>query len=131
MDCDAGDDSEGDQDYTRRLAGVETPAVWKTSTNELSGGQRTLLGLAFVLSIAKYQPSPVYILDEVDAALDEGNQARVASLVSQVLGHEQRCQTIAISHHADFQRGAARVTEICKKHGVGSCVANSFDRVPS
>ena len=41
---------------------------WKTSTTELSGGQRTLLGLAFVLSIARYQPSPVYILDEVDVS---------------------------------------------------------------
>lgn len=131
MNCDADNDSDVDEDHTQCVAGLGTNVVWKTSTNELSGGQRTLLGLAFVLAIAKYQPSPVYILDEVDAALDEGNQARVASLVAQVLGHEQRCQTIAISHHADFQRGAARVTEICKKHGVGSCVANSFDRVPS
>ena len=64
------------------------------------------------------------------AALDEGNQARVASLVAQVLGQQQRCQTIAISHHADFQRGAARVVEIAK-HKSGSGVANCFDRVPS
>ena len=116
--------------FAVRTRGTDGEGVaWKTSTVELSGGQRTLLGLAFVLAIAKYQPSPVYILDEVDAALDEGNQAKVAQLVSQVLGHEQRCQTIAISHHADFQRGAARVTEIGKKQG-GSCVVNSIDRVP-
>lgn len=131
LDCsasaEAGEDADRDD---ARCTGCPSSSGWKSSTSELSGGQRTLLGLAFVLSIAKYQPSPVYVLDEVDAALDEGNQARVASLVAQVLGHEQRCQTIAISHHADFQRGAARVVEICKKPELGSCVANCFDRVP-
>lgn len=77
MECGGSEESGGGSDQPC------APVAWKTSTNELSGGQRTLLGLAFVLSIAKYQPSPVYILDEVDAALDEGNQARVATLVSQ------------------------------------------------
>jgi hypothetical protein len=59
--------------------------------------------MAAVLAVACFQPSPLYILDEVDAALDEGNQAKVAQLVAQVLGVQCRCQTIAISHHSDFQ----------------------------
>ena len=106
---------------------------WKTCTTELSGGQKTLLGLAFVLAIAEYQPSPLYLLDEVDAALDECNQTKVVSLVAQVLGLKNKCQTLAISHHADFQRGATRVCEIAK-HRTGtakmtSAIANSFDRV--
>ena len=130
MGTDTEEEDNNKDDQQQGDGGDNGEMAWKASAVELSGGQRTLLGLAFVLAIAKYQPSPVYILDEVDAALDEGNQARVALLVSQVLGHEQRCQTIAISHHADFQRGAARVTEIGKAQGVGSCVVNSFDRVP-
>ncbi len=44
--------------------------VWKESLTELSGGQRSLLALSLVLALCKYKPAPIYILDEVDAALD-------------------------------------------------------------
>ncbi len=44
--------------------------VWKDSLTELSGGQRSLLALSLVLALCKYKPAPIYILDEVDAALD-------------------------------------------------------------
>lgn len=43
---------------------------WKESLSELSGGQRSLLALSFVLALLKYKPAPLYILDEIDAALD-------------------------------------------------------------
>lgn len=44
--------------------------VWKETLSELSGGQRSLLALSFVLALLKYKPAPLYILDEIDAALD-------------------------------------------------------------
>ena len=44
--------------------------VWKQSLLELSGGQRSLIALSLVLSLLRFKPAPVYILDEVDAALD-------------------------------------------------------------
>ena len=43
---------------------------WKSSLSELSGGQRSLLALSFILALLKYKPAPFYILDEVDSALD-------------------------------------------------------------
>ncbi|CDJ67705.1 structural maintenance of chromosomes protein, putative [Eimeria necatrix] len=43
---------------------------WKDSLSELSGGQRSLLALSLILALLKVKPAPVYILDEVDAALD-------------------------------------------------------------
>ena len=43
---------------------------WKESLTELSGGQRTLLALSFLLALLKYNSAPFYIFDEVDAALD-------------------------------------------------------------
>merc|ERR1711976_394427 len=36
----------------------------------LSGGQRALMSFALLMSFLKYSPSPIYILDEIDAALD-------------------------------------------------------------
>lgn len=44
--------------------------AWKQSLNELSGGQRSLLALSLILALLRYQPAPLYILDEIDSALD-------------------------------------------------------------
>ena len=44
--------------------------TWKHSLSELSGGQRSLLALSFMLALLLYKPAPLYILDEIDAALD-------------------------------------------------------------
>jgi structural maintenance of chromosome 2 len=49
---------------------VQFGTVWKTSLSELSGGQRSLLALSFMLSLLLFKPAPFYILDEIDAALD-------------------------------------------------------------
>ncbi len=43
---------------------------WKDSLSELSGGQRSLLALSLILALLKYHPAPIYILDEIDSALD-------------------------------------------------------------
>ena len=56
------------------MAGLEVKvafnSVWKESLTELSGGQRSLLALSLILALLLYKPAPMYILDEVDAALD-------------------------------------------------------------
>ena len=44
--------------------------VWKESLSELSGGQKSLLALSLILALLLFKPAPIYILDEVDAALD-------------------------------------------------------------
>ena len=44
--------------------------AWKSSLSELSGGQRSLLALSLILALLRYQPAPLYILDEIDSALD-------------------------------------------------------------
>jgi structural maintenance of chromosome 2 len=44
--------------------------VWKETLTELSGGQRSLLALSLILALLLFKPAPLYILDEVDAALD-------------------------------------------------------------
>lgn len=56
---------------------VTLSAVKKSSLGELSGGQRSLLALALVLALLKYKPAPLYILDEIDAALDLSHTQRI------------------------------------------------------
>lgn len=46
---------------------------WKEGLSELSGGQCSLLSLSYILAMLKVKPAPIYILDEVDAALDVEN----------------------------------------------------------
>ncbi|KAI8378675.1 RecF/RecN/SMC [Choanephora cucurbitarum] len=55
--------------------------VWKQSLTELSGGQRSLVALALILSLLQFKPAPMYILDEVDAALDLSHTQNIGSLL--------------------------------------------------
>ncbi|XP_073284686.1 structural maintenance of chromosomes protein 1-like isoform X1 [Primulina huaijiensis] len=49
--------------------------------SQLSGGEKTVAALALLFSIHSFRPSPFFILDEVDAALDNLNVAKVASFI--------------------------------------------------
>ncbi|CAD8056014.1 unnamed protein product [Paramecium primaurelia] len=51
--------------------------------SELSGGQRSLLALSFILALLKYKPAPFYILDEVDSALDLSHTENIGQMLSQ------------------------------------------------
>ncbi|KAI8379663.1 RecF/RecN/SMC [Radiomyces spectabilis] len=48
---------------------------------QLSGGERSVAALALLFAIHSYQPSPFFVLDEVDAALDNTNVAKVANYI--------------------------------------------------
>ncbi|KAJ3017170.1 Structural maintenance of chromosomes protein 2 [Thoreauomyces humboldtii] len=60
---------------------VALGGVWKNSLTELSGGQRSLIALSLILSLLQYKPAPMYILDEVDAALDADHTQNIGQLV--------------------------------------------------
>ncbi|RUS21454.1 hypothetical protein BC937DRAFT_92655 [Endogone sp. FLAS-F59071] len=55
--------------------------VWKASLTELSGGQRSLIALSLILSLLQFKPAPMYILDEVDAALDLSHTQNIGTLL--------------------------------------------------
>ncbi|MBV8297264.1 MAG: AAA family ATPase, partial [Acidimicrobiia bacterium] len=61
----------------------------------LSGGERSLTALAFLFSVFRSRPSPFYLLDEVEAALDDVNLHRFLDLV-----HEFRdeAQLLVVTH---------------------------------
>ena len=51
------------------------------SLTELSGGQRSLIALGLVLALLKFKPAPLYILDEVDAALDLNHTQNIGKML--------------------------------------------------
>lgn len=63
--------------------------VWKDSLTELSGGQRSLLALSLILSLLLFKPAPMYILDEVDAALDLSHTQNIGLMLRTHFSHSQ------------------------------------------
>ncbi len=55
--------------------------VWKESLSELSGGQKSLLALSLILALLLFKPAPIYILDEVDAALDLSHTQNIGRMI--------------------------------------------------
>ncbi|KAJ1397833.1 Structural maintenance of chromosomes protein [Sesbania bispinosa] len=67
---------------------------------QLSGGEKTVAALALLFSIHSYKPSPFFILDEVDAALDNLNVAKVAGFI-----RTRSCEGARASQDADGGSG--------------------------
>merc|ERR1719401_3381146 len=63
--------------------------VWKQSLTELSGGQRSLLALSLVLALLLFKPAPMYILDEIDSALDLSHTQNIGAMIRQHFPHSQ------------------------------------------
>ena len=65
------------------------PGKKVTRLSLLSGGERSLTVLAFVFAIFRARPSPFYVLDEVDAALDDVNLQRLLEVIESFRGSSQ------------------------------------------
>ena len=61
----------------------------------LSGGERSLVAVAFLVALFKARPSPFYILDEVEAALDDTNLGRLLEIYEEL---RENCQLLVITH---------------------------------
>ena len=69
----------------------------------LSGGERSLAALAFLFSIFEARPSPFYVLDEVEAALDDVNLRRFLRIVDEFRG---KAQLIIVTHQQHTMEAA-------------------------
>lgn len=84
----------------------------------LSGGERSLTAVAFLVSLFKARPSPFYLLDEVEAALDDVNLGRLIGLMEELRGssqlliitHQKRTMEIADALYGVTMRGG--VTQV-------------------
>jgi chromosome segregation protein len=97
--ADAEEGDEGDEEEAREELGVEievTPAGKSTrKLSLLSGGEKSLVAIAFVFAVFLARPCPFYILDEVEAALDDANIDRFLQLIRRF---SDRAQFVIVTH---------------------------------
>lgn len=85
---------------------------WKQIGN-LSGGEKTLASLALVFALHYYKPTPLYVMDEIDAALDFKNVSIVANYIKE---RTKDAQFIIISLRNNMFELADRLVGIYKTH---------------
>ncbi|PUB31766.1 condensin subunit Smc [Promicromonospora sp. AC04] len=91
----------------------------------LSGGERSLAAVAFLVSIFKARPSPFYIMDEVEAALDDVNLGRLIEIFKElqkdsqliVITHQKRTMEVADALYGVTMRGDGVTTLISQRMG--------------
>ena len=82
--------------------------------DSMSGGEKTLTAIAFLFAIQRYKPSPFYILDEADAALDKVNSTKLRDLIKK---HSKLAQFIVISHNDEVVRAADQIFGVSMEDG--------------
>ena len=85
---------------------------WKNISN-LSGGEKTLSSLALVFALHYYKPTPLYVMDEIDAALDFKNVSIVANYIKE---RTKNAQFIIISLRSNMFELADRLVGIYKTY---------------
>jgi chromosome segregation protein len=106
-------EADGEESAAKPAAaepGVEievTPAGKSTKRLSLmSGGEKSLVALAFMFAVFLARPCPFYVLDEVEAALDDLNIDRFLQLVRQ---YSDRAQFIVVTHQKRTMDAADRI----------------------
>lgn len=82
---------------------VQLPGKAQQDISLLSGGERALTALAFLLAILRVHPSPFVVLDEVDAPLDQSNVGRYTQLLREFT---DKTQFIIITHNNGTMQAA-------------------------
>jgi structural maintenance of chromosome 1 len=100
---------------------------------QLSGGEKTVAALALLFAIHHYRPSPFFILDEIDAALDNANVAKIGNYVRGRAGIDAQFLVISLKENffgrADSLVGVYRNNET-KSSGVLTIDLKSYDDTP-
>ena len=91
----------------------------------LSGGEKTMAALALLFAVHTYAPSPFFVLDEVDAALDNANTTQLANYVREHAGPGM--QFVVISLKTGLFQNSETLVGVMRDQGVNSSKALTLD----
>ena len=92
----------------------------------LSGGERSLAALAFLFAVFEARPGPFYVLDEVEAALDDANLRRFLRMVDRF---RDRAQLVIVTHQQQTMEVADTLYGVTMEPGGSSSVVSRRMRV--
>jgi len=96
------------------------------SLSLLSGGEKSLVSMAFLFSVFSVNLSPFYVFDEADAALDDANIGRFLSLVKKF---SERQQIIMITHQKKTMEIADTIYGVTmQSDGISKIVSEKIDK---
>ncbi len=95
-----------------------------TSIDALSGGEKTMVAIAFLFAVQQYKPYPFYALDEIDAALDPVNSEKLGDLINM---YSKSSQFIVISHNDITVKKASRIYGVVMEGGISRVFGVKFD----
>lgn len=103
---------------------VRPPGKRLRSMELLSGGEKALVAVSLLVSMFLYRPSPICVLDEVDAPLDDANLERFLGLIKEIA---QETQFLIITHNKQTMAAADKLIGITmQEKGVSTALSVSF-----
>ncbi|WP_100182304.1 chromosome segregation SMC family protein [Candidatus Nitrosotenuis aquarius] len=107
---------------------IQFPNKPKRESTSISGGEKTLAAIVFVLALQKLKPSVFYLFDEVDAHLDAPNSEKLAKIIEQ---RSAGSQFIMVSLKDSVVQKAKLIYGVFPKNGVSHVVTYKDKRMPS
>ncbi len=107
---------------------VQFPDKPSRASTSISGGEKTLAAVVFVLGLQKLQPSPFYLFDEVDAHLDAPNSEKLSNILAE---RARESQFIVVSLKDSVVQKASLVYGVYPKAGVSNVVTYKDRRFPT
>lgn len=106
---------------------IQFPNKQKRESTSISGGEKTLAAIVFLLALQKLKPSPFYLFDEVDAHLDAQNSERLANILEE---RAKESQFIMVSLKESVAAKADLMYGVYPKNGISHVLAYKDKRVP-
>ena len=104
---------------------VQPPGKKLQNMMQLSGGEKALSGIAFLMSLFRYHASPFCVMDEVDAPLDESNVGRFVSLIADM---KKQVQFIVVTHNKRTMEAADQLYGVTMSEpGVSNVLSAKFE----
>jgi chromosome segregation protein len=96
------------------------------SLDSLSGGENSVIALMFIFALQLFKPSPFYVLDEVDAALDKENSKRLIQLIKEM---SKDSQFIVVSHNDAIMSEAQAILGVTRVNNTSKVVGVKLEQI--